>query len=128
MKVLRGGSGAHFYIPIECKIEPRQLKTLVPPNSKILIADSNNARDSDDSSKLDAYYQVDYTKFSHICIVMNSETEGISKGIHQLISEDSDISRIHIPLKCGIDSLNVANAFGIIAFEICRQFIMCSKV
>ena len=69
----------------------------------------------------DNYFEVDYTN-SNIVIVMGSEKSGISKTI----LNQADY-RVKIPMLMNFDSLNVANAAGIIIYETVKQNIQNQK-
>jgi len=90
-----------------------------------ILADSDLS-DTRFNVPLRNYFSVDYTSFSHIFLTIGGETEGLGKEIISLVSklsnnESIEITRVRIPLHYNVDSLNAANAFGIIAFEIQRQ-------
>ncbi|KZC05692.1 PREDICTED: rRNA methyltransferase 3, mitochondrial [Dufourea novaeangliae] len=67
------------------------------------------------------YYTLDYTKKETV-LVLSGETEGLTFDSLNLLKERKGI-RINIPLVNGVDSLNAGVAFGIVTFEIKRQFI-----
>ncbi|MEJ1238548.1 RNA methyltransferase [Chryseolinea sp. T2] len=60
------------------------------------------------------YHTVDFT--SRAAIVMGTESTGISEGWREFST-----SRIIIPMRGAIDSLNVSNAAAIVVFEAARQ-------
>lgn len=107
------------------------LNKVTLPSVGIFLADS----DVNESSKFGipsvSYTEVDYTKFKEIYLLVGGETEGIGDDTLQIVSSlktsflNSGVlatfSRIHISLRNRIESLNVANATGILVFEIRRQ-------
>lgn len=79
-----------------------------------IIATDINAKDN--------YYDIDYCNMN-FAIVMGSEKEGISGTI----LKQSDY-RIKIPILNNFDSLNVANAAGIVMYEAVKQIIQKSGI
>ncbi len=65
-------------------------------------------------SARDIFFHADIT--GPVALIMGSEGSGIRSTILSLVD-----SRLHIPMKGSINSLNVSVAFGIIAFEVVRQ-------
>lgn len=68
-----------------------------------------------------SHYMYDFTK-KEIVLVIGGETESISLQSCELLCE-RNCTRVNISLTNGVDSLNVASAISIIAFEIKRQFM-----
>ena len=60
------------------------------------------------------YYKTDYT--SPFGLIMGAEDKGIQKSLMQYIDHE-----VKIPMIGETASLNVSVAFGVIAYEICRQ-------
>ena len=56
----------------------------------------------------------DFTE--HCCLVFGSEGYGISESVHE-VCDDS----VAIPMRPGIDSLNVASAAAVFLYEVNRQ-------
>lgn len=150
MKVLRGGSGAHFHLPItiDCTqelllrlIDKKIMKitgtgSSISSNSvksegeecrfNIAICDSNSEDTRLPGMPSIPFRDFDYTPFSHNFVIVGGETEGISEmcvNTVKLLRTISSVNlvRIRIPLANGIESLNAANACGIVVFEILRQ-------
>ncbi len=51
-----------------------------------------------------------------VALILGGETHGISRAVAALVAD-----RRSIPLQAGVESLNVATATAIAAFELCRQ-------
>ncbi|XP_066601825.1 rRNA methyltransferase 3A, mitochondrial isoform X2 [Prorops nasuta] len=67
------------------------------------------------------YFKVDFVQ-SSIVLIISGETEGLSSETIQFILEKKG-KRINIPLTNDVESLNNSMAFGILTFEIRRQFL-----
>lgn len=92
----------------------------------VLICDSNLEDSRLGNMPSIPFRNIDYTKFAHNFIIIGGETEAITDKMISTIkllekSKSVNIFRIRIPLANSMDSLNAANAFGIIVFEIARQ-------
>ncbi|XP_014473986.1 PREDICTED: rRNA methyltransferase 3, mitochondrial [Dinoponera quadriceps] len=68
------------------------------------------------------YHTLDFTK-TEIVLITGGETEGVSLQSCDLLRQ-RDCTRVNISLTSGIESLNIASALSIIAFEMKRQFII----
>lgn len=62
----------------------------------------------------DRITEVDLT--GEVCIVFGSEGEGISPGVLEVCNR-----RLTVPMKGGVDSLNVGSSVGVILYEAARQ-------
>jgi tRNA G18 (ribose-2'-O)-methylase SpoU len=120
---------------IEERINNARSESEAVPNSQmkvgIVLADSNLS-DKRFNVPFHNYSEIDYCRFNHVFVTIGGETEGLGNELVNLVKEMSqnslvEIYRVSIPLAYGMDSLNASNAFGIIAFEIQRQFRSMSK-
>jgi len=102
-KVLRGGMGAHFRLPIHAlnwdQIESR-LEAM-----QVFLADVRTCL---------AYTLADFR--SPMALIIGGEAEGASSNAQRLAT-----TRVHIPMPGGGESLNAAVATGVILFEAARQ-------
>ncbi len=107
-KVLRGGMGAHFQMPILHKNwdEIRALcKEQSQPALTLYMAEMQNAQEC---------WQCDFTR--PLALVIGAEAEGATPEARALIDES-----ICIPMPGKSESLNAAIAAGILLFEVVRQ-------
>ena len=134
-KVLRSGAGAHFRVPIINNVNWDDLKSHVDDDVSVFLADSNALSSHDNtpvspgsyeqllnSIPVIPYFAAEYSKSGTIVLVIGGETEGLSDDSFKLALERSGI-RLNIPLSNDVDSLNSGIAFGVIVFEIKRQFL-----
>jgi len=102
-KVVRGGAGTHFRIPIlQCSWQEigEQLKNL-----DVWLAAAHSTH---------LYTQVDWTQ--PLALIIGSEARGASPEAQALAT-----SHVSIPMAHAVESLNAAMAAGILLFEIARQ-------
>lgn len=66
------------------------------------------------------YYGVDFSSLRSMVLIVGGETEGISEESYKFAAEFNG-SRLNVPLRSGVESLNTNAALGIITFEIKRQ-------
>jgi len=101
-----------------------------PTQTRAKLADSGTFNDgkSGSGSIVVPYTSMVYTKFSHCFVIVGSETEGVGDNRINIVKEiakqntgAAEVYNVHIPLSNRIDSLNAANALGVILFEIRRQ-------
>eukprot|EP00871_Galdieria_phlegrea_P003457 jgi/Galph1/4111/GphlegSOOS_G2755.1 len=106
-KVLRGGMGAHFVVPIEIFEDWNGfLKAIQMLNISLFLADC----------KADMYYyEPDLTK--PLALIVSSEGHGPSKELEELFH----LQRFKIPMLNNVESLNVSVAGSIFLFETFRQ-------
>jgi len=102
-KVVRGGMGAHFRLPIVERswAEIREVVDGMP----VYLADMTGDA---------AYHEVDW-KAAH-ALIIGSEADGASADAESLAT-----SRVYIPMASETESLNAAVAAGVILFEATRQ-------
>jgi len=102
-KVVRGGMGAHFHVPIrqgDAEELTRSLEGL-----SIRVAEARGG---------ERYDQVDWR--SPVALVVGGEAAGIAESWRRTAD-----GAVHIPMVDGAESLNAAVACGILVFEIRRQ-------
>lgn len=141
-KVLRASAGAVLQIPFIENIDIQDLKTHLPENCKIYLADSNldlsgyilkSKEEENDSKKssvrayLDSLPASNYSDIEYfskpddsICLIVCGET-GLNENVGELL-KNIDCTRINIPMSNNVDSLNTGVAASIIMYEIKRQF------
>jgi len=102
-KVVRAGGGAHFRLPL-VQLGWAEIAATMQ-NHVIRLADA--------SSPL-AYYAVDWRRAA--ALIVSNEGAGPSADASRLAAE-----RIAIPMKEGVESLNVSVAGSVILFEAARQ-------
>jgi TrmH family RNA methyltransferase len=102
-KVVRGGMGAHFRLPI-----------LRPGWDEIRaqLARLDSWLASVEAGK--RYDQVDWTR--PVAIIMGGEARGAGQRAQAVATGD-----VHIPMPGGMESLNAAVAAGVLFFEVVRQ-------
>lgn len=103
-KVVRGGMGAHFRLPIQAGRRWEEVDTLLE-GRHVLLADAGGGT---------PYDQVDWT--APTVLIMGGEARGAGRKARALGAE-----RVTIPMQQGVESLNVAVATGILLFEAVRQ-------
>jgi len=105
-KTLRSTMGSIFYIPVIEDSKFEFLNMLRENQFKLLVSslkDSNNI------------YDIDF-KDKKLVVVVGNEGNGVSKEVYDMADE-----RSKIPMPGNAESLNVAVASSVIAFEIVRQ-------
>ena len=103
-KVVRSGMGAHFRLPIVVDSSWEEVRSRVQ-NMQVLVAVPRGGP---------AYYEVDWTPPT--ALILGGEAEGAGARAQALASE-----LVTVPMKEGVESLNVAVAAGILLFEAARQ-------
>lgn len=103
-KVVRGGMGVHFRLPITLGEDWSEVERLLA-GMKIYLATPEGGQ---------PYYEVDWR--GRCALVVGSEARGPSSEAERLATE-----RISIPMAGGPESLNVAVAGSVILFEAARQ-------
>lgn len=135
-KVIRGGMGGHFRVPIINNLNYDQIEAYLPSNTKLFFADSKKEIDSTNKNDYDSIEKLEncnYTKLngifncnnnsessSHATLVIGSEATGINKnlvniGIKKL--NNKNCFYLNIPLENGVESLNCSIAFAILSYE-----------
>ena len=107
-KVVRAGSGAHFFLPIRADLaweEIAQRFAGAPPTQQVLLAEASGRR---------AYDECDLTQ--RTALIIGNEAHGPSKDAARLATE-----RISIPMWNRVESLNAAIAASVVLFEAGRQ-------
>ena len=102
-RVLRAGMGAHFVLSIHENVD--LLEVACAFRGKIIVTDGHATR---------YIYDADLT--GDIAIVLGNEGSGVSGVLRTVASE-----QVSIPMAAGIESLNVAAAAAVCAFERVRQ-------
>ncbi len=103
-KVVRGGMGAHFRLPIWYDREWQEIEAALH-DRQVLLADPQGDL---------AYYEVDWTKPS--TLIVGGEAEGARREAREFADRG-----VAIPMQAGVESLNVAVATSIMLFEAARQ-------
>lgn len=111
-KVLRGGMGAHFRVPI-LQRNWEEISQLLR-NLEVWLASAGDGVRHD---------WVDWTQ--PVALIVGGEASGAGDLASNLVSTGLDLSRssghVHVPMPGRIESLNAAVAAGILLFEIVRQ-------
>uniref|UniRef100_A0A182JQW1 tRNA/rRNA methyltransferase SpoU type domain-containing protein n=1 Tax=Anopheles christyi TaxID=43041 RepID=A0A182JQW1_9DIPT len=133
LKCLRGGTGAHFRIPIYGPIETYQLPEHMRAGSIFVVADNKKTTDERNGFRWKHYDRIDYGSADHIVLVIGGETYGVSDDIRNIICQlaQSDGEQLqhdrkilaHIPLANGVESLNTASALSVILYELRRTLL-----
>lgn len=108
-KVMRGGMGAHFRLPI-VHLSWDEI-TAQYGGLDVYLADSQAVH---------AYHDVDWGKPS--ALIMGSEAHGVSAEARRFARK-----MVTVPMARGMESLNVAVAAGVILFEAQRQYLAASS-
>jgi TrmH family RNA methyltransferase len=103
-KVVRGGMGSHFRLPIQRDLSWKQAGRALE-DRRVLLADAQQGT---------PYYEVDWTVPT--ALVVGGEAHGAGTAARALAAE-----RVIIPMAGGVESLNVAVAAAILLFEAARQ-------
>ena len=111
-KVVRGGMGAHFRIPIWHR-GWQEISELLGGFEIWLASAGDGTR----------YDQVDWSR--PIALIVGGEASGAGDFATSLVDPELKLGRacghVHIPMPGGIESLNAAVAAGVLLFEIVRQ-------
>jgi TrmH family RNA methyltransferase len=102
-KVVRGGMGAHFRIPIVVADWAQIALRVLGMEVWLAAAGAESL-----------YTQVDWTK--PCALIVGGEAEGVSEPATKLAT-----GRVRIPLARGVESLNAGVAASVILFEAARQ-------
>ena len=102
-KVIRAGAGAHFYLPV-LELHPHAVVDHLR-GLELMVAESRAGM---------AYHEVDWLRPS--ALIDGSEAHGVGNALG-----DVSKGRVNIPMREGVESLNVAVAASVILFEIARQ-------
>jgi TrmH family RNA methyltransferase len=103
-KVVRGGMGAHFRLPIVADRSWEEVGRSLEQR-QILLADAGGGT---------AYCQVDWTVPT--ALIVGGEAHGAGRKARGFAAE-----RVTIPMQGSVDSLNVAVATSVMLFEAARQ-------
>ncbi|MFH0919233.1 MAG: RNA methyltransferase [Fibrobacterota bacterium] len=101
-KVVRGSAGGFANVRLSEDPDGTLLSELRKKGYTLTVTDVKRGRD---------YRQMERTQ--NRVIVMGNEGEGVAQEIASLATE-----RVHIPMPGAIESLNIAVAFGILAFSL----------
>lgn len=102
-KVVRGGMGAHFRLPIRC-VSDDELRSYLE-GLRLWLAEPGQGL---------PHYQVDWREPS--ALIIGGEARGPRPGLRALGPQ-----QVHIPMPGGMESLNAAVAAAVILFEARRQ-------
>ena len=102
-KVVRGGAGAHFYLPIH-SLSWREIEVLLEGIDVWLAVIQGDQ----------PYTGVDWTR--PVALIIGGEARGASQPALALAN-----GRVTVPMAREVESLNVAVASGVLLFEIARQ-------
>lgn len=104
-KVVRGGMGAHFRLPIHMLDRWEELVAALVGFPQVLLAEAGVGR---------PYEQVDWTRPT--ALIVGGEARGARERAGELATKE-----VTIPMAGRAESLNVAVATGILLFEALRQ-------
>jgi TrmH family RNA methyltransferase len=102
-KVVRGGAGAHFFLPV-LSLSWHEIETQLA-GLDVWVADAQGDL---------PYTQVNWKR--PLALIISSEAHGAGQAALKLAN-----GRVTIPMARGVESLNVAVAAGVLLFEIARQ-------
>ena len=120
-KVLRSSMGAHFKTRIYDNLDVRQVKYFISKSSHVLLAEVRE--NSISCTEIQRHFKMQPLK--HVSLIMGNETRGISADLRKSTNEinhSNQVTSIKICLNNGVESLNCAIAFAIIAYEIKKCF------
>ena len=126
-KVIKAGSGGHFKIPIESKINWNEIASKLPETFDLFVADVKNPSNSTESS-YHSYHQIDYfpnNNRSKVLIIGN-EAFGLSTKCYEFVDKFHG-HYLKIPLSNNSESLNSAIASAIVIYEIRRQYELINQ-
>ncbi|NXS57405.1 MRM3 methyltransferase, partial [Brachypteracias leptosomus] len=147
-KVLRGGMGAHFRLPIVANLDWESVPSNLPAGVQVCVADNKDPKAPAEAAPVprgDAgadsapvepkptaapelatqHYYEDWTQ-PPVAVVIGGETHGLSPAALHLAASTGG-KRLVIPVVPGVDSLNSAIAAGIVLFEGKRQLLQRLK-
>ncbi|KFD66541.1 hypothetical protein M514_01538 [Trichuris suis] len=134
VKVLRAGSGGHFYLPVYERLHLEDIRSYLPSEFTLLLADAHSTNASSVSNDTDSEISVVHWSSAirmssevPVVLFIGSESSGLSKATVRLAVELKG-SRLHIPMAQKGMCLNSSVAAAVMAFEIRRQFLQNSKV
>ncbi len=105
-KALRGSMGSVFRIPVAAGVDVEMvIRAARAVSARILAAHARAGR---------SIYELDLT--GPLVVLLGSEGSGLSSDLTKMADE-----RIAIPMKAHVESLNVAMAGAVLAFEARRQ-------
>jgi TrmH family RNA methyltransferase len=106
-KVLRGGMGAHFHLPVHSLSWQAITQSLKQTDHRlqIYLADSADGIE---------YTDADFS--SPMALIVGGEASGAGLESRALADQ-----KVHIPMSVGNESLNAAIAAGILLYEVVRQ-------
>merc|ERR1712098_575405 len=124
-KVIRAGAGAHFLLPIIQSVEWSQVDNHVDPYAKVLLSDlvydfdqdSESLEKHEDLEKIIQEIGLDRRYTDKAVVVVGGETEGVS-GAAYLFAQSHGGSRMFIPLRNNVNSLNVISAASLVLFKV----------
>lgn len=110
--------GSVFRLPIVQKAKWQEIEDLiVSEDAAVFLADSRMP-----AEKTKNYLDADYSAGGKpIVLVVGGETRGLSSEAQKLVTVAKHHAKIHVPLSCGVESLNVAAAVAVLLFEMRRQ-------
>lgn len=103
-KVVRGAMGAHFRLPVRADCSWDEVRGGLQ-GRQVLVADARGET---------PYYEVDWSQPS--VLIVGGEARGPGAEARRLCT-----GTVSIPMRAGVDSLNVAVATSIMLFEAVRQ-------
>ncbi|MCS6885412.1 MAG: RNA methyltransferase [Acidobacteriota bacterium] len=106
LKALRAAMGAAFRLPIVLNSRPKTLAQFLDERGISVVAA--------DPKAVKKYYDYDWTR--PVAILLGQEADGLDKEAAILTN-----TTVSIPMKPGVDSLNVATAGAVLLFEAARQ-------
>ncbi len=112
-KVVKTAMGALDYVPWEyCPATPEAVSRMKKRNTTVVGLEVT------DISK--PFYHIQYP--APVCLVVGNEALGISREVLEMVDEI-----VEIPMWGFKNSVNVAVAFGVVVFEVVRQYAKRTK-
>lgn len=106
IKSLRAAMGSAFRLPIVVNARLRDIARICSEKSILMVAAQSGAETR--------YTDFDWTR--PVALLLGQEAEGLDKEASALVQH-----RVSIPMRQGVDSLNVASAGAVLLFEAARQ-------
>ncbi|EDO41927.1 predicted protein, partial [Nematostella vectensis] len=142
-KVLRGGAGGHFRVPLYGLLSWKQIADMLGDDTRLYLAESDNTGkiiispwkyfvvenpiswhcygtlNLDLGSIIIPYFEVDWT-LGPSALIVGGETTGISTEAQMLACGERG-QAVHIPMVGNIDSLSAGISVALIVYEAFRQ-------
>lgn len=122
-KVIRGGMGSHFRIPIYNEISWPTIQSFLDEGTLFIVATNEKVFCENQAEVISPYYSIKFSNYKHTALVVGGETEGVSDSALHL-GTSFNLNKVTIPLSNELESLNSVSALSVILFEIKRQFVL----